>query len=88
MVFKTDPWLSCGRVAALALKGPPQQVTVLCTLSSGYGAVSCWHLSCWSPCPAKLGVQWPMVIKILITGGVDYELSYFLGLERPSEFNK
>ena len=41
-----------------------------------------------SPCPAELDVQWPVIIKILITRGVDYEQSYFLGLERPTEFNK
>ena len=51
-------------------------------------SLGCWHLSGLSPHPAELRVQWPMIIKILITRGPDYEQSYFLGLERPAEFNK
>lgn len=89
------PWLlkqihccSAGGWLPLALKGSPQWVIVLSTLSLGYIGFRCWHLSCLSPCPAKLDVQWPMIIRILITGWVDYDYSYFLGLEKSSEFNK
>ena len=64
------------------------KVIVLPILSLGSIAFGCWHLSGLSLCPAELVVQWPVIIKILITIGVDYEQSYFLGLERPAEFNK
>lgn len=74
-----------------AAPGIPQlspKVIVLPILSLGSIAFGCWHLSGLSLCPAELVVQWPVIIKILITIGVDYEQSYFLGLERPAEFNK
>ena len=76
-------WEAAPGIPQLSLK-----VIVLPVLSLGSIAFGCWHLSGLSPCPAELAVQWPVIIKILIIRGVDYEQSYFLGLERPAEFNK
>lgn len=86
MVFKSDTLLECGRLP-LAFPSSPRK-----SLSCPHSPRDQQHLgagtSGLSPCPAELDVQWPVIIKILITRGVDYEQSYFLGLERPAEFNK
>ena len=79
MVFRSDTPLECGRLP-LAFSSSPRK------------ALSCPHsprehlwlvsMPCWAWCAVARD------IKILITRGVDYEQSYFLGLERPTEFNK